>query len=968
MMEQTNRFGLKENLAYGLFWSWNVIFLAFMVLGFAPRLLPDLITEVRNGTIPVNYLINGLVLSVIPLAATILGLTLLKRAPGRLFALGYVVEGPLMLVLVIRFFLIRQATPAFNYLMVVTWLGMAAFLWYALDPQVERRSRITGMFRLAGLTLMLLVSLYAAVWIAFYALPLGGAAVTWLVDVLKDLQGFMRELGRTIMSLFEGGFVWIFPTILGFILLVYTLALFALAPFAIPILSLRAWLRSLRDQINRSGRLAAGTIIGLTVITIGGLFFLFNRQPQKFAFELLQQPPATVQEAQSLLKQRESIRSGLLNAYLAPFRYISAVGEVRHVSTMYTDMLKLSAPAAKKVQKIYENVALPLLYQPVYPHEATSQRDNIALQEEPLQAARLYQDFFDTPITVGEREEIVSAVRSTWSATEAEAAWQAVDDREIRLVRQEINILEYGDWAEVELSEVYQNQTSENQEVVYYFNLPESAVITGVWLGNSPDREERYGYQIAPRGAAQAVYRNEVRRNIDPALVEQIGPRQYRLRAFPVPPKTFTWDEGGNRGITGDAPHFYLWLTYRTLAIDGVWQLPQLAIGRNVYWDKDTVRFVGGEPMQVDLLEWLPESVAATQPVVPASHRVDLVNGESVLITPISQASLPARPDDLRLAVVLDRSFSMENLREQVASTLARLEEITGQQPVDVYLTSSIYRAEAPALVALDEVDPEGILYFGGQNAAELLSQFADLSLNQVYDGVLILTDGSGYELGESDVELPAIDTPIWLVHLDSDIPLGYDDATLEAIQASGGGVVGDLDQALERLALGIADERAGASTNSLQRDLLDGYLWSVQPSELAASQTQDAILHTGQEDFAALAARQIILAEMRQQQGSMDNLETLDQLHALAQQYGIVTPYSSMIVLVNIQQQSLLNNLSENEDRFSREAEAIGETTPATTARLTGVPEPEEWLLLGLAAVLLAWYALRPRLALQRR
>jgi putative PEP-CTERM system integral membrane protein len=968
MMEQTNRIGLKEKLAYGLFWSWNVIFLAFMVLGFAPRLLPDLITEVRNGTIPFNYLINGLVLSVIPLAATILGLTLLKRAPGRLFALGYVVEGPLMLVLVIRFFLIRQAMPGLNYLLVVTWLGMAAFLWYALDPQVERRSRITGLLRLAGLTLMLLVSLYAAVWIAFYALPLAGAASTWLGDVLKDLPRFLRELGRTILSLFEGSVVWILPTILGFILLVYTLALFALAPFAIPILSLRAWLRSLRDQINRSGRLATWVIIGLTIITTGGLFFLFNRQPQKLAFELLEQPPASAQEAQSLLKQRQSIRSGLLNAYLAPFRYISAVGEVRHVSTMYTDLLKLSAPAAKKVQKLYENIAIPLLYQPVHTYEVTNQRDNIALQVEPQEAAKLYQDFFDTPITIGEREEIVSAVRSTWSATEAEAAWQAVDDREIRLVQQDISIREHGDWADVELYEVYQNQTSENQEVVYYFNLPESAVITGVWLGNSPDREARYAYQIAPRGAAQAVYRNEVRRNVDPALVEQIGPRQYRLRAFPVPPRTFTWDQDHNRRINEDAPFFYLWLTYRTLAIDEAWQLPQLAIGRNVYWDQDTVRFVNGDPMQVDDSQWLPESVPASLPVSPISHRVDLANGESVLVTPVSQASLPARPDDLRLAVVLDRSFSMENLRDQVASTLAQLQEITGQQPVDVYLTSSKYRAEAPALVALDEVDPEGIIYFGGQNAAELLAQFTDLALNQVYDGVLILTDGSGYELGESGVELPAIDTPIWLVHLDRDIPLGYDDATLEAIQASGGGVVGDLDQALERLALGIADERAGAATSSLQRDLLDGYLWSVQPSELAAGPAQDVSLHTEQDEFAALAARQIILAEMRQQRGTLGDLATLDQLHALAQQYGIVTPYSSMIVLVTGQQQNLLDHLSENEDRFSREAEAIGETTPATTARLTGVPEPEEWLLLGLAAVLLAWYALRPRFAIERR
>ena len=960
MMEQANRIGLKESLAYGLFWSWNVIFLAFMVLGFAPRLLPELIREVSEGTIPVNYLIYGLILCLIPLAATILGLTVLRRVPGGLLALGYVVEGPLMLVLVIRFFLIRQATPGLTYLLVVTWLGMAAFLWYALDPRVEGRSRFSSPVRLVGLTLMLLVSLYAAVWIGFYAIPLAGAASNWMIEVLKNPLDFYRQVVRFIMDLFEQGFIWIFPTILGGVLLLYTLALFALAPFAIPILSLRAWWRSLRAQLNRSGWLVSGSLIAITVITTFVLFFVFNLQPQKQAFDLLEQPPVSLQEAQALLEQRETIRSGLLNAYLAPFRYISAVGEVRHVSSLYSDVLKFSLPAARNVQKLYEKVALPLLYQPVHVQAIEGLQDNIALQNEPQEAAQLYQRFFDEPITVGERDEIVSAVRSTWSASEAEAAWQAVDDREIRLVRQEINIREHGDWAEVELSEIYQNQTSENQEVIYYFNLPESAVITGVWLGDSPSRELRYTFQIAPRGAAQAVYRNEVRRNVDPALLEQIGPRQYRLRAFPVPSRRSIWDEDRNRWIADDAQLFYLWLTYRTMAVDGAWPMPQLAIGRNVFWDNDTVRFVDGAPMQVDASKWLPASLPASQTVQPAAHRVDLANGESVVLLPASQASLPERPADLRLAVVLDRSFSMEKHQEHVTSTLAQLKEVTGQQPVDVYLTSSIYRAETPSLVALDELDPEGILYFGGQNAAELLAQFTELSMNQTYDGVLILTDGSGYELGAAGVELPAIKIPIWLVHIDSDIPLGYDDATLEAIQASGGGVVGSLDEALDRLAFGMLEDGA-------QRDLLDGYLWSVLPTELAASQAQGAAIHAAGDDFAALAARQMILSEMRQHRGSLDDLETLDQLHALAQEYGIVTPYSSMIVLVNKQQQSLLDNLSELEDRYSREQEAIGETTPSTTARLTGVPEPEEWLLLGLAAVLLAWYVLRPRFAMER-
>jgi hypothetical protein len=93
-----------------------------------------------------------------------------------------------------------------------------------------------------------------------------------------------------------------------------------------------------------------------------------------------------------------------------------------------------------------------------------------------------------------------------------------------------------------------------------------------------------------------------------------------------------------------------------------------------------------------------------------------------------------------------------------------------------------------------------------------------------------------------------------------------------------------------------------------------------------------------------------VILAKMQRQRGKLDDPATLDQLHALAQEQSIVTPYSSMIVLVNDQQKNTLEHLTELDDRYQREVEALGETTPATQLPLSGVPEPEEWLLIGLA------------------
>ena len=948
--------------ANGLFWSWNPIFLAFMLLGFAPRVLPEMITAVRTGAIPAVFLAYAVILTAIPAVAVILGLTLLRRSPGRLLALGYGVEGPLMLMVGMRFFVVRELTPAVAMLLSIAGLGMATFLWQILDRDINARGPLLAHLRAIGLTLLLLTGLYAGVWMAFYTVPLAAQGWNLIVRLLPDIWDTLSTIqwhqgwtliARLLQDIWLGlstiQWRWVPFFVLGTILAIYTATLLVVMPVAVPLLYIRAWWRGLRAVVADYGRPRAIALTTAVVITCGVLAVLTNRQPQHLAFALLEAPPATPAEAQALLNRQEAIRAGLLNAYLAPVRYISAVGEVRHVSDMYQWALHMSPEGAMRVQRLYESVARPLLYLPVNAPETGVRVDNRALREEPVEAAKLYEAFFDQPIVDGEHDAIVRAVRSTWSLDQAQAAWQAVDDREIHLTRQEISVTENGDWAEVELYEVYRNQTSQRQEVVYYFSLPESAVITGVWLGNSPDRDARFSYRVSPRGAAQAVYRNELRRRRDPALVEQIGPRQYRLRVFPVEPQRWRRDDASGRSMVEDAPSLHMWLTWRVLASDNAWPLPRLAERRNVYWDDASVRLVKGEPMGADEETWLPASVPATLPLRPVAHRVDFPSGETVIARPVSAGDLSGDPGNLRLAVVLDRSRSMVEHAADVREALAWLAE--SGATVDVCLTASKYRGEAPSRVNLAQLDPHSIMYYGGENAAELLVQFDTLQAEQEYDAVVVLTDGSGYELSAGDIEVPIPDAPVWMVHLGGNFPLGYDDATLEAIQASGGGVAGDVEEALTRLAIALEAEHSVSSP-----DVIDDYVWLAVPTEVAEIGDTVAV-HEAGDDFAAFAARRLILAAMHRQRGALDQLDTLDHLHTIAIEHGIVTPYSSMIVLVNEQQRELLQRLEAQGDRFQREYEDVGQTTPQSPFRVTGVPEPEEWLLLAFAAVMLIWY-----------
>lgn len=944
-----------------LFWTWNAVFIAFMFLGFAPNILPQLIENARRGTTPLVYVVFGVLITLAPLASVVLGLTHLRGEPVRLFALGYVVEGPLMMLLIFRFFAVREVTAMIAALLVLIGAGILAFLWDLLDHHPSRRTDAWGALRLAGLTLMAAAALYASLWLLFYVPPVARGIVDLMSEFGRLLQSFATDTWKAITE--EGRLIPFY--FLGFILAIFTGSLLAVLPAAVPVLTIRAWLRQARTLAATWGWSRVVVTCLLTLALAFSACILSDRQPQLKAFALLENPPTSPEEAQRLLDQGDLLRNGLVNAYLAPFRYLSAMGEVSHVSQIYAHYIGLSERTAIAIQHIYEQVARPLLYVPVHAPPQWRVIDNQAFSVEPREAAVLYERFFDEKINVAEKKAVVKAVRSTWLGDQAEAAWQAVDDREVYLEHQEVSIAEHGEWAEVEIHEVYRNQTNTRQEVVYYFSLPESAAVTGLWLGNSDDRDARYAYRVSPRGAAQAAYQNEIRHNVDPALVEQIGPRQYRLRIFPVEPASTPWDVQSNRLRTvHEAPPLHLWLTYQVMAVHGAWPMPQLAERRNVFWNDKTQRLLNGQPVSLNDQVWLPETAAALAPAPGGGeHRFAFPGGAVVLAHPLGEASF-ALQEGLRLAVVLDRSRSMAQQASLVQDALARLAQaVGGAENLDVYLTSSPYRGENPSRVKLAELDPERVLYFGGQNAAELLTQFQELSRGEKYDAVIVLTDGNGYELGQEGVRVKVPESALWVVHVNGRFPLGYDDPTLEAIQASGGGIAGSLEEALMRIAARSAAQQISAEVGlpGAQVDVIDGYAWIVQPGSLKIfNQKNDAETKPARPigDLTPLAARRLVLAKSAVNRATLGRLDTLDALHGVAKNYGVVTPFSSMIVLVNATQKLRLNSLESRPDRFTREVEDFGETSETPPPTVTGVPEPEEWLLIGLALAALGFVA----------
>ncbi|GET37285.1 TIGR02921 family PEP-CTERM protein [Microseira wollei] len=477
---------------------------------------------------------------------------------------------------------------------------------------------------------------------------------------------------------------------------------------------------------------------------------------------------------------------------------------------------------------------------------------------------------------------------------------------------------------------MYQNKTTVAEEILYYFSLPESAAITGVWLSDDANVPKKYPFVISPRGAAQQVYTNQVVRNVDPALLEQVGPQQYRLRAFPVPPKGQTF---GPDGIWRNQPaKMYLWFSYKVLKQEAGWRLPELREQRNIFWTKATKRVINGKTVSGSN-QWLPATLPADKTPATA-HQMTLPWGARVLATPFAKNDYQL-PQGKRFAVILDSSYSMKAHRQQVTDTFRWLKDnIVKQNIADLYLT----KAEAtPQLLDIGSFEPQKVLFYGMVQPKDMLAQFQQLRGNKNYDAIVVITDPGSYELNSDRQLAGAMPAPVWFVHLGG-LAFGYDDATLKAIQNSDGGVATEVQTVMQRI--GTQPSR-GMGTSFL--NLVDGYAWYL---------TKDAVdANPAPEGFGALAARQWTTHLSRYLQPN--EIKELDAIHSAAKRYGIVTPYSSMIVLVNDQQRQQLKQAEQQSDRFDREVE--DQQLPQPNINLiSGVPEPAEWLLLIVGAVAL--------------
>ncbi len=915
MKYQALKFALNVGF-HSIFWLWNLSFLMVVFFGILPYIGVDLVIATFDGDVPLDFFITFVALLTVPTVCTFVGAKYLYHQPQELMRLFYGVEAPLFAWCLIRLFLIRELTASSALVLGTILLCIAAFAVEVIFGY-NNKHRHVAWLQMVAHSLMLIIGLYVSVFLLYYVLP----SAFLLIVGFFSFQ-WLNYLGD---SLYYGGIF----SFISLLLFFFSCTLFLGMPSAFATLYLHSGQKVLRLFAGQFGRKL--TLAGATAVVAIWFTLLanFNLQPQVQAFALLEKFPDTNASRTELLAESKTIRQGLVNANLHPYRYVSTIENNNHIYAMYKDIFQLPDAAAAWFQNSYNLVMSPFLYQ--------GSRNDVE------QAEQLYGEFFDTPLQKAERKAVQHALQSTAIVDQAKAGLLNIDQNRVWLRRQEVNTTAHGDWADVEIYEVYENKTNDVEEIFYYFSLPESAAITGLWLGETANRDNRFPFQVSPRGAAQEVYNSQVQRArpIDPALLEQVGPRNYRLRAFPVPaPLSIREKRNGVQRAT----EMHLWLNYKVLRQDQGWALPSLQEKRNIFWTGYTKRLRNGKVVRGLGNQWLEAYLPAAKQA-PQSYTASLNNSYQITAQPLTN-QVAAVPKNQRFALILDTSYSMATQRQEVEKTFAWLQKNGfadskfANNDADLYLPD-LAGKQPQRLDDISSFKPNKFTFYGSLSPQQMLQQFDQLRGDTAYDGIVVLTDGGSYELAKDGQTIPALAAPLWFVHLGEQMPPAYDDATLKAIQDTRGGADSNLPNVIQRFA---AQETLANSVVNVA----DGYIWQMLPNANPEAENSD---------FAPLAARQLVLGLSRQSQNSANtSLGELDAIHTVAKTYDIVTPYSSMIVLVNDEQRELLKQAEARDDRFDREIETGQEdlNQPFTPLEVSGVPEPDEWMLIGIGVIAL--------------
>ena len=557
----------------------------------------------------------------------------------------------------------------------------------------------------------------------------------------------------------------------------------------------------------------------------------------------------------------------------------------------YQEVFKLSDTSAGIIQKIFTGFAYPFVYQGTF--------------DSNRKAISNYEYIFGHRL--GENINNVNQIENVHLVSKKIQA--STDHR--------------GIFATVSIEEEYQNITFSNQEVVYEFSLPMNSAIIDLKLG--PDLE--FTGVIAPRGAAGKVYEAQLAVSRDPALLEQTGPRQYRLRVFPIPGKNDrTTLRGRNQKVK---------FSYVTELTPKGYALPVYSKRQNVKIDNSTNisyylndRYIASadDDQYISSSSFYENNLCSFSSIFEIENKKDAGILKLVPYNTISEIesvyncnnksgiNLTNSLKNSKFAVIFDVSYNnKDNLfLDDLVKNLQTEKNLLANNTIDLYLVNDILsKKETIDLERLKSLP--NIVYFGKSEWTKQIKE-----IENKYDFIIVATADSE-ALTQKGNLIAKNKVPLYIIHKDNIVP-PYSQEISNYVLQSGGKVAFDLNDAISHYVL---------SSQLLSRSSIAfSPFWSISvPYHYQGYYNPEKAfdsfdVKTDKSNPMSYFVNKAYISKLLSfYQGELVNdIKLSDSFHNLSKESHLVSPYSSLIALVNSRQMADLRNASQSGDRYSYE------------------------------------------------
>lgn len=648
---------------------------------------------------------------------------------------------------------------------------------------------------------------------------------------------------------------------------------------------------------NFSLEIARFSLLGIVLATL--VFGIFFTRPPQFKHLHLFSEYAVISQSQNDPKKFEKLQAIARDlqenatAAKAELRFLETAEErypfdkdfsiTRGLRDFYDDFLKMPARERIFIDQLFRIVAYPLVL-PV---------ENLGYDSQYHQAAEAvlgYNVYDGTDIVYSKPQRSFPVVYST--------------EREVAITTQQENRL-----ALVTVTDSFRNESSSDQETTAEFLLPTGSIIVDLKLGQNLE----FPGIVAPRGAARATYEAELQQRRDPALLQQIGPDQYRLRVFPVPASgkqkvQFSYITTVTPQGYG-LPHYTLERNYTS--VTGSPLIPKVLVNGALVNLPVTDSFVKSE---VDFCDLQDGSLGAgNQSFVIANtpsriYHCSLPNQKLSFTEPVGK----------KIAIMLDVSISNKGLQahKQLQEFFAVNLQLLENNTVELYQLNSDISQPITITPQNYARSLDAVVWFGSGSFTKMLSATPTDA-----DAVFFITNSTTNSVLENGSEKFKMLPDLYLVYPEFKTAPDWDPTVTDSLFNKHVTASPDFTEAWLSFVT--------TESKTTQETVINPY-WRVVSVE---SKTMLGELLTGSFSTTTLNADfpEIFRAyqKLRSEMGisaqginlsnpSESDLAILDGFTTQAEQLHVVTPLTSMIALVNQTQLERLEHNKKTDNRYS--------------------------------------------------